>query len=263
MRYALVGYGRMGREVEIQAGRRGHELVRVIDPEVRGERVRPEPDAEAMEGAEVAFEFTRPDQAEANVLALLRAGCPVVCGTTGWEPGPALQRATEQASVGAVIAPNFSVGMNLFYEIVRDASRRLGASGLYDPFVLESHHRGKLDAPSGTARKLATMVAESDPRHGEVHVGNPTGALPPDAVHVVSVRAGHEPGTHTVGFDGEFDVIRLGHSARGRAGFAMGAVLAAEWLPGKTGLHGFGSVLQDLLAKRSGDAGPAKIRRPK
>ncbi len=253
MNYLLVGYGRMGREIEAQAAARGHRRAAVVDPAAAGAASRI--DAAALRGVEVAFEFSQPDQAHDNVLALVTAAVPVVCGTTGWTVTPELRAAVEAAGTAAVIAPNFSVGMNLFYRIVEHAAELLGQSGLYDPFVVEQHHRAKLDSPSGTARKLAELIAAADPREPEPVLGDPGGALPGRAVHVVGVRAGHEPGTHLVGFDGEHDVIRVEHRARGRSVFALGAVLAAEWVVGRSGIHGFDSVLDDLLAGRGGGPG--------
>jgi 4-hydroxy-tetrahydrodipicolinate reductase len=257
--YALIGYGKMGREIEQQAAQRGHRLCRVVDPLARGRRARRRLDPDALAGADVAFEFSVPAEAERNVRTALEAGCPVVCGTTAWQAGPELRRAARRTGAGAVIAPNFSVGMNLFYEIVREAAGRLGRAGLHDPYIVEWHHRGKLDAPSGTARALARVVTEADPRRERIVEGHPDGALPADALQVVGVRAGHEPGTHVVGFDGPHDGIRLEHRARGRSAFALGAVLAGEWVLGRRGIHGFDRVLADLLKGRlSIDTGPAK-----
>ena len=248
MKLALVGYGRMGKAIEAAALERGHEIVAIVDPTATGERVRSRLDPDTLAGARVAFEFTCASSAEPNVIALLQAGIAAVCGTTGWAPGEDLRRAARQAGVGAVVAPNFSVGMNLFYAVVREAARLTGAADLYDPFVVEQHHRAKLDSPSGTALHLATIVREAAPNFAEIEIGNP--AQPPvsgRAVHVASVRAGHEPGTHTVGFDGVHDRITLTHAARGRGGFALGAVLAAEWVVGRAGLHGFDEVVRDLV----------------
>jgi 4-hydroxy-tetrahydrodipicolinate reductase len=248
VKFALVGYGRMGREIEAVAKARGHALVAVVDPSERGSRVRRRIGTSELAGAEVAFEFTAPGSAEANVFALLGCGVPVVCGTTGWEPDLiALAKATRKAKVAVVMAPNFSLGVNLFFRIVHEAARLLGSTDRFDPYVLEAHHRGKADAPSGTARRLAELMVEEDPHRWSVHVGVPPGGVPPGTVQVVSVRAGHETGMHTVGFDGEHDHIALTHQARGRGGFAAGAVLAAEWLPGKRGVQGFDRVLQDLF----------------
>ena len=247
MNYAIVGFGRMGQAVDEQASRRGHRRKAVIDPDVQGPGFLSEIGARALRGVDVAFEFTLPATAEENVLALLRAGVPVVGGTTGWRPSEAADREMREAGVGVVLAPNFSVGMNLFYRLVREAARLYGAAGLHQPFVFEAHHRAKKDVPSGTARRLASILVETDPRLTGVHEGNPSEPLPDDMLHVSSVRAGGEPGSHTVGYDGEPDKITLTHGARSRAGFALGAVLAAEWITGRAGLHGFDEVLEAML----------------
>lgn len=240
MNYALVGYGRMGKAVERRARARGHECVAVIE-------IEDSIDGAGRAGAEVAFEFTLPGSAERNVLALIRAGIPTVCGTTGWRPGPELRRELDGSPAGLVLAPNFSVGMNLFFRLTAEAGRLVGALGLHEPFVTESHHRGKRDVPSGTARRLASLLLEADPRLESVHEGNPSEPLGAEVLQVASSRAGHEPGTHTVGFDGEHELITLRHQARGREGFALGAVLAGEWLGGRRGLHDFGEVLEGML----------------
>jgi 4-hydroxy-tetrahydrodipicolinate reductase len=253
MNYALVGYGKMGRAVEAAASARGHRRAVIVDRAARGRSAVRSLEAARWRGVEAAFEFTEPASAKDHVIALLRRGIAVVCGTTGWDASdPEVARAARGAGVGAVIAPNFSVGMNLFYAAVEAAARRYLAVGGYDPWVAEWHHRGKLDAPSGTAGKLAAIVAAAAPGGVEVHAGLPDQPLRPGAVHLAAVRAGHEPGRHVVGFDGPFDAVTLTHAARGRDGFAAGAVLAAEWLAGRRGVHGFGDVLDDLVrgAKR-------------
>ena len=223
MKVAIVGNGKMGVEIARVAASRGHEVVATLD---RGDAL------DAARGAEVAFEFTEPAAAAANVEALLRLGLHVVCGTTGWDPTKAgVDALAREAGRGAIVAPNFSVGVNLFFEIAAEAARRLSGTGLYDPWLFETHHRFKLDAPSGTAKKLAAIVDGFGGRKTDV----------------AAARAGHEPGHHTVGFEGEHDAITLTHRARSRAGFAAGAVLAAEWLPGKVGLRAFDEVLADLV----------------
>jgi 4-hydroxy-tetrahydrodipicolinate reductase len=249
VRYALVGYGRMGRAIDGIAGGRGHERVSIIDPGLGADGAHSGIDDDALEDVEVAFEFTHPEAAEANVVALLEAGVAVVCGTTGWDANSErVGHAVEGSKAGVVVAPNFSPGMNLFYALVREASRMMGTIGGYEPFVVETHHRAKRDAPSGTARNLADIMQNAG--GWDIHVGDPRGdALPRSTVHVASVRAGFEPGTHTVGFDGEHDVVSLRHRARGRGGFSLGAVLAAEWIVGRRGAHDFEEVLDDLLNK--------------
>lgn len=239
MRYALIGYGKMGRAIEEAAAARGHACVAVVDRSVRSERVVRTLDAASWRGVNVAFEFTRPDSAKDNVIALLRRGIAVVCGTTGWDAAdPAVRRAASAAKRGCVIAPNFSIGMSLFYAAVRQAAESYLAVADYEPWIAEWHHRKKADAPSGTARRIAAIIAEA--AGGDVPIA--------------AVRAGHEPGLHRVGFDGPDDAVTLEHAARGRGGFARGAVFAAEWIRSRRGIHGFEDVVSDLVksARRRG-----------
>lgn len=247
MRYALVGYGRMGREIDEVARERGHRRVVVFDPEADGRGVRKRFDPRALSDVDVAFEFTRPAEAERNVELLVDAGVSVVCGTTGWTPGRGLRKVARERGAGVIVAPNFSPGMSLFYRLVKEAAATLGAAGFHDPYLYELHHRGKVDAPSGTARRLAEVVATGDPRLPGIVEGDPGGKLPDGAMHVVGIRAGSEPGTHVVGFDSPFDTIELHHRARGRSGFALGAVLAAEWVRTRPGLHAFERVVDQIL----------------
>jgi 4-hydroxy-tetrahydrodipicolinate reductase len=247
MKYALVGSGRMGQAIEIEAGRRGHLKVGEFDPGRAGGSTSTPLEPSLLGQPEVVFEFTEPSAAESNLVTLLQAGIPVICGTTGWNPSPALDAALSAGQAGAIVAPNFSIGMSLFSRLVREAGRMLATAGLHRPWVFEEHHTGKKDAPSGTARHLAELVMEVDSRMRAVQEGNPADRLPEDALQVVSLRSGSEPGTHTVGFDGEYDRITLTHRARSRSGFAIGAVFAAEWLIGKTGLHRFEDVVDSLL----------------
>jgi len=243
LNYALVGHGRMGRAVGRQADARGHRRVAVFDPE-KGDATL---DPRRMEGAGLAFEFTVPDAAEGNVCALLEAGISVVSGTTGWEPSASLRKLAERGEAAFVLAPNFSIGVHLFFRIAEQAARTFGVLGLHDPFIQEEHHRGKIDAPSGTARRLAALVVDADPRLDGVVEGHPSAALPPGKLQVVSTRAGTETGTHRIGFDGLHDLVTIEHRARGREGFALGAVLTAEWLEGRSGNHGFDEVLEAIL----------------
>ena len=248
MRYAVVGYGKMGQAIDAAARIRGHRRVLVVDRRARGRGIARSVPAAAWKGVEVAFEFTEPSSARAHLLALLAAGVPVVCGTTGWPGADAEVRKAARASrAGAVIAPNFSVGMNLFYETVAEAARRYLAVGGYDPWLAEWHHRAKVDAPSGTARWIARLVAAEAPRAIAVREGHANGSPVPGALHVAAVRAGHEAGRHTVGFDGPHDAVTLEHRARGREGFAAGAVLAAEWIRGRRGIHGFDEVVDEIV----------------
>jgi len=239
VRIAVVGYGKMGREVEAVARARAHEPVVVA----RGAGFPP--------GAAVGIDFTRADGVEANVRAALAAGARYVVGTTGWEQAlPRVRGDVERAGGGLVHAANFSLGVNLFYRLVASAAAIFAHVPEYDPYVLERHHRQKIDQPSGTAKTLARILEES--KGGRQRgVTTFSGAIPSDGFHVTSLRAGGIVGDHTVGFDSGVDEILLEHRARSRQGFALGAVLAAEWIATRTGVHPFEAVLDDLLASPS------------
>ena len=228
----MVGMGKMGREVEAVLRDRGHDPVSVA----RG--------AAFPAGCPVGIDFTHAESVVDNVRLALAAGARYVVGTTGWQDRLAeVQGLVTQGGGGLVHAANFSVGVNLFYRVVRDAAARLAKFPDYDPYIVEKHHRQKKDAPSGTARALAAIVSEATGRKAETQLA---GALPEGAFHVAAVRAGGIVGEHTVGFDAGVDEILLEHRARSRRGFASGAVLAAEWIASRTGFHSFDSVLDDM-----------------
>lgn len=237
LKVALVGYGKMGREAEAVLRERGHSPV----PVLLGS---PFP-----AGCAVGIDFTRGDDVPKNVKAALAAGAKYVIGTTGWDESRVeVQKLVDKHRGGVVHAANFSLGVNLFYRVVRDAASILARLPDYDPYVSERHHRQKKDAPSGTARALAQIVerAYGGKRKPAEQL---QGALPKDAFHVVALRAGGIVGEHTVGFDSGGDEILLEHRARSRRGFALGAVLAAEWIATRTGFYTFEAVLDDLLRR--------------
>lgn len=237
LRVAIVGYGKMGREVEAVLRERGHSGV----PVLLGSKF--------PAGCAVGIDFTRGDAVPGNLAGALDAGARYVIGTTGWdEKLDEVRRLVTQRGGGAVHGANFSLGVNLFYRIVRDAAHILAHLPDYDPYVSERHHRQKKDAPSGTAKALAQILerAYSGKRRAADRLD---GALPAAAFHVSALRAGGIVGEHTVGFDSGGDEILLEHRARSRRGFALGAVLAAEWIATRTGFHSFEAVLDDLLRR--------------
>ena len=232
MRIVIVGDGKMGRAVAGLAKARGHTIQAMIgrDENVGGHALTPE----NLEGADVAVEFTRPDAAPANLERLIEAGIPAVTGTTGWlEQLPRISALVERRGGALLHAANFSLGVHLFLRAAEDLARRFAGRPEFDAFILEEHHAAKVDAPSGTARQLQRRSAAADPAR-------------PFAI--TSVRAGTTPGTHLLAYDGPHERVTLAHVARSREGFAAGALAAAEWLPGRPGVH----TVEDMLFGESG-----------
>ncbi len=251
MKIALVGYGKMGQEVERAASQKGHSIVARIDPLAEGCSAR-DITAATLEPADVCIEFTQPDAVVTNAEQVARLKKPIVVGTTGWyEHLAAVEKAVLEAGSALVYAPNFSLGVNLFYRIAETAAALFEGFEEYDVSGMEMHHRRKVDSPSGTARRLGEIVLKAFPRKKRVRSDAIDRAIAPEEFHLVSVRAGYFPGTHSLTFDSAADTVELIHTARSRAGFASGALLAAEWIVGRKGVYTFEQVLEDLLGPRA------------
>jgi 4-hydroxy-tetrahydrodipicolinate reductase len=255
LKLALVGYGRMGRAVEAAAVARGHRVISRIDPAAPGATHSALGPA-ALDGVELALEFTAGPSAPTTVAALLDAGTPVVSGSTGWTERTAELRALAAARrVGFLWAPNFSFGVHVLFRLVDAAAGWFGALAGFAPFVLEEHHQAKKDAPSGTARRLAEIIVRRSPGKSRYGLAPADGALPTDLVPVAWIRAGAIPGVHTVGWDGGGETVRIIHEVRDRSVFAEGAVRAAEWLRGRSGPATLDEMLDELLPALRRDAG--------
>lgn len=245
MKIAIVGPGRMGAEVEALALEKGYQVVARLG---RGKVIT----LESLWGADVAVEFTVPDAAPDILMALAKLGVPAVSGTTGWyQRLPEVKAAVDDTGAGLVYAPNFSVGVAVFRRWVREMARDLDGLGEYDVALHETHHAGKVDHPSGTARLLAETILAETSRKKEWRSGPPDGAADPDALWVTSARVGQVPGTHEIAVDGPDDRILLRHEARTRRGFARGALLAAEWIRGRSGVFTLDDVLDERLNHRA------------
>lgn len=247
MKIGLIGYGKMGQEVEKTARVRGHQIGARIDPAGRDQCL-PAISAIALAETEVAIEFSHPDVVLENLRQLIQLKKPVVVGTTGWfgQIGEISSLCRQQESA-LVYAPNFSLGVNLFYLILEKAAQLFNHFDAYDVALMETHHRHKVDSPSGTAKKMAEILLQNLERKTRITSDTLDRAIAPDELHLVSVRAGEFPGTHSVVFDSLADTIELTHSARSRAGFALGAVLAAEWVKDRQGVYSFEQVLNEIL----------------
>jgi len=229
MKIALMGYGKMGREVEAAARAQGDTIAEVFDID----RL---PSAGALRDVDVCIEFSTPQTAVDNIRVALEARKDIVVGTTGWyDRLPAIRGEVKES--GLIYSSNFSLGVNIYFRIVAAAAELMKNAADYDPFIHEVHHRQKADSPSGTALRLAEILLKRVERKKEIATNRIDGKIPPQALHVSSTRAGVVAGTHTVWFDSEADSIELKHVAKGRSGFALGALKAAHWIHGRKGVY--------------------------
>ena len=232
MKIALIGYGKMGKMIEQIALERGHEIVSIIDIDNQQDFDSPE-----FASADVAIEFTAPQAAYGNFLKAFSKGVKVASGSTGWKK-------EHQADVERLIsegntlfwASNFSVGVAIFQAVNKYLARIMNQFPQYDPHMEETHHIHKIDAPSGTAITLAEdLISELDRKQSWVK-GQENQPYQPDTLRIDSLRRGEVPGIHTIRYDSEADVITISHDAHSRKGFALGAVLAAEYTKEHEGL---------------------------
>lgn len=252
MKIALIGYGRMGKLIEQIALSRGHEIVCIIDVNNQEDF-----ESEAFKSADVAIEFTNPMVAYANYMKAFKAGVKVVSGSTGWmnEHGEEIQELCTQGGKTLFWASNFSLGVSIFSAVNKYLAKIMNQFPAYDVSMSETHHIHKLDAPSGTAITLAEEIVENLDRKERWVKGTlqaPDGSLSgtsqcaPDEIPVSSIREGEVPGIHVIRYQSEADSITLTHDARNRNGFALGAVLAAEYTADKQGLLGMSDLFPFL-----------------
>lgn len=237
MKIALIGYGKMGKEIEQILIARGHTIPLIIDLNNTNDL-----DAAHLQKVDVAIEFTTPSTAYGNVVKCLEAGVPVVCGTTAWlDKLPEVEQLCKEKNGAFFYASNYSIGVNIFFEINRRLAQLMNRFGKYDVTIEETHHTQKKDAPSGTAVTLAEGVLENLDRKQKWVCGTTT---VPEELEVVAIRRSVVPGTHTVTYESDVDALSITHMAKSRRGFALGAVLAAEFLHGKTGIFSMKDLMQ-------------------
>lgn len=236
MNIALIGYGKMGKAIHEIAKERGHEAVLIIDADNLGDLT-----AENIRKADVAIEFTSPHTAYNNVKFCLENKVPVVCGSTGWlDQLDEMKALATEKQTGLIVASNFSVGVNIFFEVNKRLAQLMAHQNNYEVTLKEIHHTAKKDAPSGTAISLAEQVLEELGRKDKWV--NEESAHPGD-LSIISERIDPAPGTHFVKYSSAIDDIEIIHTAHNRTGFALGAVLAAEFLKNKVGFFGMKEVL--------------------
>ena len=240
MKIALIGYGKMGHIIERIALERGHEIVSKVDVDNQDEFY-----SEAFASADVAIEFTIPTKAVENYRKSWAAGVPVVSGTTGWNAVlPELKEEIAEKGYTLFWASNFSLGVNLFFELNKRLAAMMNRYVNYDVAMTEIHHTEKKDAPSGTAITLAEGILENLDRKSEWVLVDSQQSTVNSQLGIEALREGKVPGTHIIKYDSEVDSITITHEAKSREGFALGAVVAAEFLLGKPA--GFYS-MKDLM----------------
>ena len=230
MRIALLGYGKMGKAIEAIALERGHEIVLKKDQDTP---------FDGLKNADVAIDFSVPDSAVANISECLNNGIPVISGTTGWLTNyPKMVQLCEEKNGSFIYGSNFSLGVNVFFELNEYLAKMMANLKQYNVSMEEIHHTQKLDAPSGTAITLAEGVIKN------TNYANWTLETPiSNEIHIDAKRIENVPGTHSIFYDSEVDQIEIKHTAHSREGFALGAVIAAEWLIGKKGVFTMKNVL--------------------
>tara|TARA_R110002020_G_C16298237_1_gene772953 strand:+ start:334 stop:1032 length:699 start_codon:yes stop_codon:yes gene_type:complete len=229
MKIALLGYGRMGKTIEKLAVERGHSVVKKID----------QGDTYDFADADVAIDFSVPDAAVDNISMALKSGVPVVSGTTGWlDRYPEMVALCKESNGAFIYASNFSVGVNIFFELNKKLAQMMKALDSYNVSMTEVHHIHKLDAPSGTAITLAEGIIEESAKTDWILDNEES-----DKITIKAVREAEVPGTHTITYQSDVDEIMIEHKAHSRNGFALGAIIAAEWLKDKKGVHTMKDVL--------------------
>jgi 4-hydroxy-tetrahydrodipicolinate reductase len=237
MKIALIGYGKMGHAIERIATDRGHQIVLRITSANRADFT-----TANLSSVDVAIEFTAPEAAPENVQLCLNAGVPVVCGTTGWNDQlDAANSLAIKNGVGFLPASNFSIGVNIFFEVNKLLARLMSLQPSYSVSIEEVHHLQKRDKPSGTAITLAEQVLAESKSLKQWSLAE--GEAKADALPITALREEGVPGTHTISWTSAVDTIHIVHTAHSRDGFALGAVLAAEFIKGKAGVFTMKDVL--------------------
>jgi 4-hydroxy-tetrahydrodipicolinate reductase len=242
MRIAIVGYGKMGKEIERLANERGWSINLRVDIDT------PPVTKVQRENVDVVIHYATAKDIINDLTPWAEAHKPIVVGTTGWQDH--LQSVKElviKNQIGLIYASNFSLGVNIFFHLVKTAAQMMDKFADYDAFIHEIHHKNKIDSPSGTALMMGQIVLENLQRKKELLNETSHNKIRPEQLHVSSTRSGTVVGTHTLAFDSAADTIELKHTAKDRSGFALGTLFAAEWILNKKGLFTMDDAFQDFF----------------
>jgi len=242
----LIGYGKMGHIIERIAVERGHKIISIIDPNC--DRAEKEITSANLKNADVCIDFTHPSVIMDNIKKISGLGKNIVIGTTGWYDKMAeVESIINKNKVGAIWSGNFSIGVNAFFRIVESAASIFNNIRDYDAMIHEVHHTQKADSPSGTAEMIGKIILKNMKRKNKIVTDRLARKIEPNELHISSTRVGTVPGIHEVYFDSAADTIEIKHTARTREGFALGAVLAAEFIVGKKGLYSIDDLMNTIM----------------
>ena len=247
IRIGLVGYGRMGRQIEAVMKGKELDVATIIDP-FAPDAMFKEINEESTKDVDVIIDFSSPEVAFSNIQKYVALGVNAVIGTTGWNERLEEVKTLVGDKIGLVWSGNFSLGVNLYFKMVDYASKLVGAVARdsYDPMIHEYHHNQKKDSPSGTALMIADIVKAGFDNKSDIFTQRLDRKIEPKEIHLSSTRGGFIPGTHTVLFDSLVDTIELTHTARTREGFAAGSVTAALWIADKKGVKNFSELFDEI-----------------
>ena len=246
MRIALIGYGKMGKEIERLALERGWSV------DLRADIDTPPITSAQRMNIDVVIHYANAVSLIDDLSPWAETSKPIVVGTTGWyEQMPKIEALVKKNNIGLIYASNFSLGVNIFFHLIRTAAQTMDRFSDYDAYIQEIHHKNKLDSPSGTALTMGQIVLKYIQRKKELLNETSHGKIRPEQLHISSTRSGSVVGTHILAFDSMADTIELKHTAKDRSGLAFGTLLAAEWIIGKKGIFTIDDVFQDLF--KNGD----------
>lgn len=239
----LIGYGKMGQLIHQIALKRGHQVPVIIDVSCDKATAK-DITAESVQEVDVLIDFSVPQEAVNNLKKAASLGKNYVMGTTGWTSQiQEVQKIVQDADIGFIWASNFSLMVQLFFKITREAAKLVNKYEEIDVASWEAHHKHKIDSPSGTAETIGGILLAEIDRKKQLLLDRPEGKINPEDLHLATIRVGEVPGTHAVIFDSDSDTIELKNTSRNRNGFALGAVIAAEFIVNKKGFYDFAEVV--------------------
>lgn len=246
MNIAIIGFGSMGMKIKEIAEKRSHIVNVIIDPISKEATHKNIKDAD-LKDVDLIIDFSSKDAVIENVKVSAQNNKNIIIGTTGWyDLLPEIENIVKESNIGVLWSPNFSIGVNMYYQIIEKASELINQYDEYDIWGTELHHKNKIDSPSGTAKEIARIILEKIKRKTKVVYDKLDRKINPDEVHFSSTRGGPINFSHTIGIDSESDTITITHSARDRGGYALGAIKGAEWLHSKKGLYNMNDFLNNI-----------------